>query len=226
MPLSTDDAAARCRSSDRAASSSCSATGNKAAPASLSRSPSGNRSNRVGPPKTASKAATRRPTVGWLMPRARLAARKDPCRATARKMRASFQSSRPEPLLPFTIHPRIGPSQKCGIPDLQVYHYVGSIATCLLEAAMRTATIRSPESFRIFNGRTPWRPRLRSILSSRWQRKNEESKHDSLYRLDDRLLADLGLYREHRIHNPRYRTDQERGSPVPAVVLAMWMPRI
>ena len=43
VPLSTDDAAARCRSSDRAASSNCSATGNKAAPASLSRSPSGNR---------------------------------------------------------------------------------------------------------------------------------------------------------------------------------------
>jgi len=93
---------------------------------------------------------------------------------------------------------------------------------------MYTTTVRSPQSFGILNDSTPsrWRSRLRSILSSRWHRKKEESKHDSLYRLDDRLLADLGLYREHRIHNPRYRTDQQRGSPVPAAVLAMWMPRI
>src|SRR5437763_3573098 len=84
----------------------------------------GSRPNRVGPPKTASNAAIRRPMVGWLMPRARPAARNEPCRATARKMRASFQSSRPEPLLPFMIRPRIGTSQNYAIPDLRVYHYV------------------------------------------------------------------------------------------------------
>ena len=132
VPLSTDDAAARCRSSERAASSNCSATGNKAAPASLSRSPSGSRSNSVGPPKTASNAAIRRPTVGWLMPRARPAARKEPCRATARKMRASFQSSSPEPLVRpcMMIHPRIGTSRKQAISDFHMYHYVGWAATC------------------------------------------------------------------------------------------------
>src|SRR4029077_14016788 len=96
------------------------------APSALwTRSPWRSRSTRLGPPKTASTAAIRRPMVGWLMPRARPAARNEPCRATARKMRASFQSSRPEPLLPFMIHPRIGTSQNYAIPDLRVYHYVG-----------------------------------------------------------------------------------------------------
>jgi uncharacterized protein YjiS (DUF1127 family) len=91
---------------------------------------------------------------------------------------------------------------------------------------MHTTAIRSTQSLGILNDRTPWRSRLRSILSSRWYRKNEEAKHDSLYRLDDRLLADVGLYREHGIHHPQNRTDQQRGSPVPVALLAMWMTRI
>ena len=91
---------------------------------------------------------------------------------------------------------------------------------------MHTTTIRSPQSLAILDDRTPWRSRLRSILSSRWHKKSEEPEHDSLYRLNNRLLADAGLYRAHRIHNPRHRTDQQRGSPIPAALLAMWMPRI
>jgi hypothetical protein len=91
---------------------------------------------------------------------------------------------------------------------------------------MHTTTIRSAQSLGILNHRTPWRPRLRSILSSRWHRKNEEPKHNSLYRLGDRLLADFGLYREHRIHHPQNRTDEQQVSPVPVCLLAMWMPRI
>ena len=93
---------------------------------------------------------------------------------------------------------------------------------------MHTTTIRSAQSLGILDDRTPsrWSTRLRSILSSRWHRKNDEPKHDSLHRLDDRLLADVGLYREHRIHNPQNRTDQQPGSPVPVALLAMWMPPI
>jgi hypothetical protein len=45
-----------------------------------------------------------------------------------------------------------------------------------------------------------------------------------LHRLHDRLLADVGLYREHRLHNPQNRTDQQRRSPVPVALLAMWAP--
>ena len=91
---------------------------------------------------------------------------------------------------------------------------------------MHTATIRSAQSLGIISDRTPsrWSTRLRSILSSRWYRKNEEAKDDSLYRLDDRLLADVGLYREHRIHSPQNRIDHQRGSPVPVALLAMWAP--
>ena len=90
---------------------------------------------------------------------------------------------------------------------------------------MHATTIRSAQSLGILNDRTPrWRIRLRSILSSRWHRKNEAPKHDSLHRLDDRLLADVGLYRDHRIHNPENRTDQQPGSPVPVALLAMWAP--
>ena len=91
---------------------------------------------------------------------------------------------------------------------------------------MHTTTIRSPQLLAILDDRTPWRSRLRSILSSRWHKKSGEPEHDSLYRLNNRLLADVGLYREHRIHHPQNRTDQQRGSPVPAALLAMWMPRI
>jgi hypothetical protein len=54
---------------------------------------------------------------------------------------------------------------------------------------------------------------------------NDESKHGSLNRLGDRLLADVGLYRENRIHLPQNRTDQQQGSPLPVALLAMWMPR-
>jgi hypothetical protein len=91
---------------------------------------------------------------------------------------------------------------------------------------MQTAAIRSAQPLGILNDRTPWRSRLRSIQSYRWLRKNEEPKDNSLHLLDDRLLADVGLYREHQIHHPQNRTDEQRGSPVPAALLAMWMPRI
>jgi hypothetical protein len=93
---------------------------------------------------------------------------------------------------------------------------------------MHTTTIHSAQSFGVFRDRMPsrWNTRLRSILSSRWYRKNDEPKHDSLYRLGDRLLADVGLYCEHRIYNPQNRTDQQQVSPLPVALLAMWMPRI
>ena len=91
---------------------------------------------------------------------------------------------------------------------------------------MHTAVIRPAQSLGIVTDRTPsrWRTRLRSILSSRRHRKNEESKDDSLRRLNDRLLADVGLYRERRMHNPQSRTFQQSGSPVSAALLAVWAP--
>ena len=89
---------------------------------------------------------------------------------------------------------------------------------------MHTTTIRSARSLGIFDDRTPsrWSTRLRSILDRSWFRKNDEAEPDNLYRLDDRLLADVGMYCEHGIHNPENRTDQQRGSPVPVALLAMW----
>jgi hypothetical protein len=91
---------------------------------------------------------------------------------------------------------------------------------------MHTTTIRSAHSLGIFDDRAPsrWSTRLRSILDRSWSRKNDEAEPDSVYRLDDRLLADVGLYREHGIHNPQNRTDQQRRSPVPVALLAMWAP--
>ena len=89
---------------------------------------------------------------------------------------------------------------------------------------MHTTAIRSAQSLGIFNDRTSWRSRLRSILSSHRYRKNGEPKHDCLYRLDGQLLADVGLYREHGAHDPQNRTDRQRESPVPVALLAMWMP--
>jgi hypothetical protein len=93
---------------------------------------------------------------------------------------------------------------------------------------MHTAVIRSAHSLGIVVDRmpSPWRSRLRSIVSSRRHRKNEESKEDSLYRLNERLLAYVGLYREHRIHGPQNRIVHPGGSPVPVALLAMWMPRV
>jgi uncharacterized protein YjiS (DUF1127 family) len=88
---------------------------------------------------------------------------------------------------------------------------------------MHTEVIRSPQPLSILEDRTPWRSRLRSILSTGRHRKNEEPKHDSLYRLRDRLLADVGLYREQRIHNPENRASQQPTSPVPVALLAIWM---
>ena len=91
---------------------------------------------------------------------------------------------------------------------------------------MHTTTIRSAQPVGILRDGTPsrWRTRLPSILRSRSHRKSEGSKYDSLRRIDERLLADVGLYRGQRIHNPQNRTDQQRGSPVPVVLLAMWAP--
>jgi hypothetical protein len=91
---------------------------------------------------------------------------------------------------------------------------------------MHTAVIQSAQSLGIVTDRTPsrWSTRVRSILSSCWRGHNEEPKDHSLYRVDDRLLADVGLYREHRIHNPQSRTFQQSRSPVPAALLAMWAP--
>jgi hypothetical protein len=92
---------------------------------------------------------------------------------------------------------------------------------------MHIAAIRSAQSLGMDGTPSRWRStRLRSLLTYRWYRKSEESKRDSPYRLDDRLLADVALYREHRIHNPQNRTDQQQASPLPVALLAMWMPRI
>jgi hypothetical protein len=125
----------------------------------------------------------------------------------------------------MAIHLRIGVSQKWALPDLSVYHYVAFAVTCFLEVAMHTAVIRSAQSLGIVTDwmPSPWRSRLRSILSSRRHRKNGE-KDDSLYRLNDRLPADLGLYREHRIDGPQNRSVHQGGSPVPVALLAMWAP--
>jgi hypothetical protein len=98
VPLSSGEAAARRRSSASPALSSSSAALTSAAPAGLRRNPSGSRSNSAGPPNAASNAASRRPTVGWLRPSTRPAARSDPCRATARNTRALSQSIAAEPL--------------------------------------------------------------------------------------------------------------------------------
>jgi hypothetical protein len=91
---------------------------------------------------------------------------------------------------------------------------------------MHTAVIRSAQSLGIVTDRvpSPWRSHPRSILSSRRHRKNEESKDDSLYRLNGRLLADVGLYREHRSHGPQNRIVHRGGSPVPVALLAMCAP--
>lgn len=93
---------------------------------------------------------------------------------------------------------------------------------------MHTTTLRSAQSLGIFDDRTPsrWRTRLRSILNSRQFRKNEAAETDSLRRLDSRLLADVGMYREHSIHNPENRTERQQGAPVPVALLAIWMPQI
>ena len=91
---------------------------------------------------------------------------------------------------------------------------------------MHTAVIPSAQSLEIISDRTPsgWSARLRSILSSRWRGHSEVPKNDSLRRLDNRLLADVGLYREDRIHNPQSRTVRQSGLPVPAALLAIWAP--
>ena len=91
---------------------------------------------------------------------------------------------------------------------------------------MHTTTVRSAQSLGIFDDRAPsrWPIRLRSILDRSWFRKNGEAKPDSLHRLNDRMLADVGLYCEHGIHNPENRTDWQQESPVPVALLAMWMP--
>ena len=93
---------------------------------------------------------------------------------------------------------------------------------------MHTAAIGSAPSLGILRDGTPsrWRTRLRSLLTYRGHRKSEELRRDSLYRLNDPLLADVALYREHRIYNPQNRTDQQQVSSLPVALLAMWMPRI
>ena len=93
---------------------------------------------------------------------------------------------------------------------------------------MHTTIIRATQSLGIFHDRAPsrWRTRLRSILNCRWIRKNEEAKPNSLCRLGDRLLADVGLYREHGVHHPENRADHRWRSPVPVALLAIWMPPV
>src|SRR5436190_4913713 len=108
-------------------------------------------------------------------------------------MQASFQSSGPKP---FMIHLRIAAYQNQVIPDLQMYHYVGVTPTFLVEAVVHTTSIRSAESRGIFNERpcSHWRSRLRSTLSTFLRTRNEESGHEHLRRLNNRLLADIGPY--------------------------------
>jgi hypothetical protein len=89
---------------------------------------------------------------------------------------------------------------------------------------MDTAVIRSPQSAAILEDRMPSRCRLCAILSIRWHRNNQEAKHDN--RHSDRLFADAGVYREHRINDPENRANQQPLLPVPAALLAMWMPRV
>ena len=91
---------------------------------------------------------------------------------------------------------------------------------------MHISTLQPAPSLDIHNNRTPWRSRLRSILSGRWYRKNEESKHDSQYPLGDRLFADAELYRENRNVDSQNRTDRRQRPLVPAALLAMWTPQI
>jgi hypothetical protein len=47
--------------------------------------------------------------------------------------------------------------------------------------------------------------------------------HQRPSREPEKLASCFG---EHRIHNPQNRTDQQQVSPLPVVLLAMWMPRI
>jgi hypothetical protein len=91
---------------------------------------------------------------------------------------------------------------------------------------MHIPTIRSARSLGIPDDRAPWRSTLRSILNNRSQKKVGEPTQDSLHRVDDRLLADIGLYREQRLRQPGNRTDRQAGSTVPVALLAIWMPRI
>jgi hypothetical protein len=91
---------------------------------------------------------------------------------------------------------------------------------------MHTTANQSAQPLGILTEWTPsrWPTRLRSILSNRPHRKNGEPEYDSLSQLDDRLLADVGLYREHRSDHPQNRTDQRRAAPVPIALLAIWAP--
>lgn len=89
---------------------------------------------------------------------------------------------------------------------------------------MDTTVVRSPQSLAILGDRMPSRPRLRAILGIRWHRKNQETKHDGLHRPGDWLFADVGRYRQHRIHDTENRANQQPVSPVPVPLLAMWMP--
>jgi hypothetical protein len=91
---------------------------------------------------------------------------------------------------------------------------------------MHTTTLCAAEHLGFLDERTPCRTRFRSFLSRRRHRTNNEPKNDSLDRLDDRMLQDIGAYTEHRIHHTQNRTDQQPGTPVPAALLAIWMPRI
>ena len=74
--------------------------GNSRSPNSVSAIPSGRRASND-EPSACSNAATCRLTVEWRTPSSRAAADKLPARATARKLRMSFQSS-----LPIPHHPR------------------------------------------------------------------------------------------------------------------------
>ena len=89
---------------------------------------------------------------------------------------------------------------------------------------MHATTIRWAQSLGILSDGTPWRSRLRSILSDRRPAEDQEPRQDSPCRLDDPLLARVGLRRELRIS--RNKTNQQPGPPVPVALLAMWMPPI
>ena len=77
---------------------------------------------------------------------------------------------------------------------------------------MQTAAIRPAQPLRILIERTlsRWSTSLRSILNSSWYRKNQESKHDSLRRLDERFSPTLGCIASTEFTIPKIEASSNR----------------